>query len=745
MVNLYVDGVGARMPYAAHARHCVASSPRLERSRWRQLAGSIIVSFATATAALAQDTANLTTSVSRMLVAGDTVSAIAALASAPLAEARTAAQWHELAMMSSAATRRWWRQSYMPSGVPEVLDLARKSFERALSATPNDSWRLDFAHFMLYSSVTNISKVEATVEPVLRSPDASLVSAASDLLGLVEWRRYEVVSKRRLLLSDVQTRLAEFIQRPATLRDFLQLSTQSLHPPIGEDMRRNAERRFRTAVNADKSNGLAFRHVAMLLADGERWDELARESAKRIANDPRDAWGHLALGLARHRLHTAQSGQSLARGFELLPEGERLNLLRTERVTSPDPGKDSVPTAFAARAQFSAAFWNTANPSTLVAGNLVYEEFQARVVHAQLRWSNEETGLSGVDSDRGDVFVRWGPPEVSVTLKDPNAAEVLEVWSYERYGFNYVFNAMPTYGTARMVPLYRSNVLEHVSKRFPATWANISGIQILPEHLLPQVLRFRGESTPWELSVRTAIPSMSPRETDRLNAQDSSRVRVSVFNTLWNAIATRDTVIPTARGVSMTALRIPVPESARYIRVDALGGAPDADPVAAKGLRDVEFDSPRGFGLSDVALGNARVRSTPSARRWYDVPIVPPPSGVYRRGDPIHLVWEVYEATNTDGRAKYRVAIRTERIEAGGLRGVAARIASGARAAIGDASSDRTTLRFDREVPHAPALLDHIAISLQDQAAGSYRVTISITDQATGRVLVRTHDIRLGN
>ena len=32
-------------------------------------------------------------------------------------------------------------------------------------------------------------------------------------------------------------------------------------------------------------------------------------------------------------------------------------------------------------------------------------------VHAELLWTNEEYRLKGADTDRGEIFIRWGPPD----------------------------------------------------------------------------------------------------------------------------------------------------------------------------------------------------------------------------------------------------------------------------------------------------------------------------------------------
>jgi GWxTD domain-containing protein len=81
-------------------------------------------------------------------------------------------------------------------------------------------------------------------------------------------------------------------------------------------------------------------------------------------------------------------------------------------------------------AAFVQAFWDRRDPSPDKPGNPIREAFEARSAEADRKYS--EAGLLGRRTDRGTVFVIYGPPsktdfEVSPT---PNGSP-LEVWTYE--------------------------------------------------------------------------------------------------------------------------------------------------------------------------------------------------------------------------------------------------------------------------------------------------------------------------
>ena len=52
--------------------------------------------------------------------------------------------------------------------------------------------------------------------------------------------------------------------------------------------------------------------------------------------------------------------------------------------------------------------------------------------------------------------------------------------------------------------------------------------------------------------------------------------------------------------------------------------------------------------------------------------------------------------------------------------------------------ADRLTIHYERNVAHAPAILDNIALKLDETPAGTYAVTIGILDHVTGRTTSRT-------
>ena len=101
------------------------------------------------------------------------------------------------------------------------------------------------------------------------------------------------------------------------------------------------------------------------------------------------------------------------------------------------------------------------------------------------------------------------------------------------------------------------------------------------------------------------------------------------------------------------------------------------------------------------------------AERWSDVEIEPN-AGLYAAGTPIGMVWEMYELTQRDGSAKYRVAISVQRADRGPLGALAARLFDGLGRTVGRTQTrrDNLTLSFDRTVASASALVEFLSLDL---------------------------------
>ena len=159
------------------------------------------------------------------------------------------------------------------------------------------------------------------------------------------------------------------------------------------------------------------------------------------------------------------------------------------------------------------------------------------------------------------------------------------------------------------------------------------------------------------------------------------------------------------------------------------------DTVPARADPETGF-STRGFGISDPLIARRAVEHG-VVRGWRDLEITPT-AGTIAKGAELSIVWENYDLGDSTGSARYGVAVTVQREFKGLLPQIRARIIGAYAAFAGvDRTEDRVVMRFERQMPHARVVVDHVEIALEDTPAGNYTLTLEITDRVTGKTTAR--------
>lgn len=573
--------------------------------------------------------------------------------------------------------------------------------------------------------------------------------------GRVAWRRYDAVENRRIetspggavrsIVQAAQTSSdADAASQPLTLkavRDALELNSMPLPPDVsGQKDYDRAEALFHEAFDAAPDQPRPFRQYAMLLAARDRWTELSSLARARLERTPWDGWAWMTYGLAAHRLRDSRTAAAaFDSAMNRLSKADRTRLDRLERILR---HSDTTVIAKGSASQQAATrrlYWLFADPLWSREGNESRIEFLARVTYAELRWTVEEMGVSGVDSDRGDIYVRYGPPNLIASFGgdvSQNIATVSTVWVYNS-GLMFTFEGAPTFATAR-IPLDDQRYVDEVREAQPVRWDNLASFKI--DSMAVQIARFRAGATAGD-------------SVDLYVAADPAYARVKGSSTLgFNPRADFWLLAGGTIGVFQDSVTLTNGDKRAWTRrigpgnyVYRLESSTDGGTVAARAVAPVVAGSdpiggfsPHGFGLSDLLLATRADQRNPGPlRRWTDLRVAPVAGPVAAKSQ-ITLVWETYELTPVAGAAQYHVAVimQKERSTAGRLM---AKVISGVSSAVGvERTDDRVAMRFDRNVPHSGAVADAITIGLDETPPGAYRVTLEVTDQSTGRTASRT-------
>lgn len=737
---------------------------------------------------------------------GDTVQALALLADAVTPRSTNAAVWHRYGVLlwQQVADKR--RGGFIADQrAIRTLRLADSALRLATQfARDSAAYWVTLAQFNLQSDVATM-RFAATQQMALAQEAAMLVgdsvwlALAADEVGLAAWRRRETTANRASVAAGQHMQLSTPSRFPRSkARDFLTSFAHKIQPPTGQADFETALQQFRLAVASAPSQLRYSRHLYMTLATGKRWDELLSAATERARLSDFDPQARLARGVALHRLGRPQAARAaFDSAMQRLDDSTRSELFRLDRLLAPgvsmmtgQSGMDvatfralPVPQREAMRVMYWAL--NDLNPAT--EENEAELEFLARVAQADWSWTDEALGLHGADTDRGDIFIRYGPPDEEMTLsgissvtQDLSASADLPddywasntvgppgggmrsssqtggatlAWLYKS-GDVFFFDLAAGFGTGR-TPLSDQQFVKDVASMKPAAFENVTGpIRIGP---IPfRATRFRGPSDSADVVFAADLPSLAAlRGSDLdsmtgLESESSSAVRVSLR--LIDGAA-RIVKLDTARSTMAETLVTPrswvqrVGTGATFARLDALD---ESISRFASALVSVAVVREVGFGVSDVMLTSvnpaSRVGITASTTDWRDLGATPS-AGVYRAGERIGLVWETYALTATANANSYRVAVTVTRIKRRGAAALVLRLLDGLGDLItqGSTREDELTVSFDRNVAARPAQLDYLVLDGIGTVEGDYTLRLRVTDLATNNTVERVTTLSMRN
>ncbi|HKS06057.1 MAG TPA: GWxTD domain-containing protein [Gemmatimonadaceae bacterium] len=725
--------------------------------------GAVLMLSVCTTATRAQ-IAPLSASVASRYVVAESLSALARLDSATRAATADASTWHRLGSLAWSV-RNYLRNSGDKNSERTVTltALADSALRRAATLDPsNAEYQLDVGRMMLESGISltraaSYSYFERALELARRGTNKQLHARTAIEAGRVHWRRFDSFGNRWMQVGHACINLINRVAnggprsvelRPAkdvrAIRDLLGSCAQpisDLGEQSGEADYIQAESLFREAVRADSLSARAFTELAALLCERDRWVELAALARQHFAYEPREALAWLALGLAEQRQgRVASATVAFDSALALLPIDERRRLDRVERVLRPTSAASVAQLDSTGRDWFRNLYWKSAVPLWTDENVVPRTEFLARVAEAELRWSVDELNVRGADTDRGEVFIRYGQPGLTFSIRPPGSSELYTVWGYE-FGFVFKFVGQVTFATAQIPPESQQAVGSFMA-RLPVRWSGLENFKL--DSLPIQVARFRGAADSLEILVAVASRASDIQRTSELRTD----VRTDAWLSLGGSgITAHDSVMKTDDRVQ-TFVRT-VPFGTYLVRAEASAGSAQhafrATAVLLGTGADQTIVAPRrGFSMSDVLLAEPSTDPVQSPARWRDLDVRPLVGNAKRRAQ-VALIWESYGLAAREGTTRYSVAVTLRRQRSGAGR-VAAAIVGGVGRAVGVTSSNnQISMRYERAVAATDVALDNIVLALQDTPPGAYTLTVSITDAVTGAVVSRVAQLTIAD
>ncbi|MEP6765175.1 MAG: GWxTD domain-containing protein [Gemmatimonadaceae bacterium] len=652
---------------------------------------------------------------------------------------------------------------------------ADSAFHLAVTLAPDSAmyWR-DLARFGMssgyaFTRAAAESWVENGLAAAVRMGDSLMVSDLADEAGMVKWHRYENLANRALEILDYHVfskEQAEFgvaIRRDQVVKPDKSFSGYADYA--------DAVNLFRRASANNAVNARARRHLYMAQAERAQWTEMLRASNAQIKVAPWDFEAWLARGLASQRLFQSKDAAAAFDSAMVLMTPEQVasykrftRILPVQHVEGKSPMRDSVAfdkMSVTERNATEEMAWALLDPLAATPENEYRTEFYARVAFADLRWTAEDLGYRGSNTDRGDIHVRYGPADlelgipaersgIEMSVEDPiyhirlRPSDLVVLWRYNN-GLSFVFTQPPMFGTAHLGDKEMVAVAE--AER-PISFANVP-ISKLIDTMTVRVTAFRGVHDSLDVVVAAVVPvGRMVKGVVDLGGELPLNLSARVIDGFAKVSQIKSSTLQ----VNSAAVpeRIPanwiqrVGGDVNFVRVEAY--QPDTRKIA-RGVLNVAARPTTGFGMSDILLGDKLAESNTAASRWTDVKMEPV-FGTYHVGEPIAMLWENYQLAADNGNVRYKVNIIVQPRTPNGIQGLVARVRSAFGATLGqgkDNGAGAIDVSFPRTAPARDVLVESMSLDLGKAKPGIYFLKIEITDDVTKTKTSRVTLFRVEN
>ncbi len=623
-------------------------------------------------------------------------------------------------------------------------------------------WLALAEHLRSSGNVASRIQVPGMIDRALEAARAHGSARLADIefrAGVVDWERYEQLGHRYLFTGEARSVDQGVLMGP--WNDLENFFAQQVHPdpgdPGGGD-KRAAEEHLRAALSADPRHVAAAGLLIVLLGEEDRREE-ADEVARRLtaaAPDSGRAWALAGLAFARlNRWADAQAAFDTAmirmtpaqRGpyANLAPILKSIDQVRFEEM-EPEQQRG-----------LNALYWALSQPLFLRDLNEPRVEFWARLTYVDHRWSDRARGYRGWESDRGSVFLRYGPPDIWASFGrgrgqqldrttgggDPLGSLEGErnqiAWVYTGSELRFLFSLTPGFTRANFAGDFRSFYRE-ARNLFPVRFDNVPTVAEM-DTVLVQFAQFRGEGdASTELGVYTFMPI--GRMARGIDAQQMQLTTAAIIRDGRMRDVQRDRRDETIPGgdpeqVERRSFRFELQPGSYLLRVEALLAE------AKRAARSTSVLDVRPYGtdslmLSDLLLAERVAPHDSSFTRWTDF-FVLPSAGRIGSESSVGLLWEIYNLQpDSTGTARYTVDLlfTVRQVE---RHGFMARILGGIGDAVGLSAQgdEEVALAYDREAVTLPGGLqvEYLTVELQDAPKGLYGIYLTVTDHVSGQTI----------
>jgi len=333
-----------------------------------------------------------------------------------------------------------------------------------------------------------------------------------------------------------------------------------LQEPDETAVRDSALRCYAHAWRADPSDEESLYRLAFLHMVRGEFDH-ARELVTPRAYE-RDCPSRFGLLLAAIDARSGRVGGAsniLAATLRCLPASEREVVLGLRSVLHPDSADSYADRSVVARESLAAVFWFERDPTPATLANERILEHVTRVLESDFYFSVPELARRGAASDRGEVYIRYGPPSIverDVTLQVPAWR-----WIYgEAAGFSIDF-----------LDPYHNGDYRRRRRHVWSNFAQLEPMEAQPEITLvgvkrpaqptPHLVRyFRGEGGVSALEIAFELP-LDPSIT-AVRVEAAGWMAPGQLGSASDLVLPRTDFFPLEDGRAVGRVRLEVPDAA---------------------------------------------------------------------------------------------------------------------------------------------------------------------------------------
>jgi GWxTD domain-containing protein len=731
-------------------------SPRLDRLAWAGVATAAVLLWGPRTAraqgapdAVAQANRLVGESV-QLATRGDTAEALRRLAQATKLHPSLAEAHYRRGMLLA-------RQAGNGLGDLFRRRAAGDALERALRINQDDpAYYLELGLLRLKQGLQRIDAgrlFNRALRVARDRGDPKIIAEVEAQLGDIDYRRYQAVGHRRLITGGgFRFDPEEAIANPHYAKDFLAGQSAEIED-AGELDLRQAEAHYRGGAAVWPAHDASNAGLLGILYDQQRYEEfqeLARVFARAAPDNPR---GYLFLGLGLWRLQRGrEAAAAFERGLSRLTPSERAQLADLSLILRRADADHYQALSTAQRAEFNRIYWSANDPLKLSEENEHWLEHLARVAYTDLRFSAPDLGLRGWDTDRGVIYVRYGPapvvanfpPETGPQGDNPGTVGVITtVWYYPERNLRFVFYGPPGYNFARFAGEFQAYA-EDARYATPVRYDNVPVNEAL-DSVPVQVAAFRhsGDPSRTELVFFAGLPLTRMAEGVDLR-EGPIQNGLFVTDLLERPVVTdrhsERVVFGAEQHFERRTFTTALPAGDYRYRVETRQPTTNRAARGAGRLPVESFDRTV-LMLSDVVLADRveRRTETPAGRTGFLIDPNPPME--FAPGDAVHLYWEIYNLQpDSTGGIRYtaEVVLRVQSLERTGLvaRVVGPVLDAAGLSAKGD---DPVSLRYEvaEDLAGRDRVPAWVAVNLLQAPAGTYTLELGITDQVSGQTANR--------